>query len=106
MSGILIRCLVSAPPPGPTSSKFLKLCCCRAATILSTIFSSFKKCCPRDFFIVYIPCEITDKFGDRSFYKMTFYLEYIYSLLRLGYSGFINFNGKYFLLKRAKENMV
>src|SRR6185312_784892 len=58
MSGIFTKCLVRAPPPGPTSSKFLKGCCIKAAIILPTTFSSFKKCWPRDFLSVCMVCKL------------------------------------------------
>src|SRR5690606_7205236 len=58
MPGICIKYFVSAPPPGPTSSNCRKGRSCNAATILRQIFSSFRKCWPRDFFRVYIGAKV------------------------------------------------
>src|SRR5215213_4166301 len=58
MSWIWIRYFVRAPPPGPTSTKFLKELFCNSQIIFRQIFSSLKKCWPRDFFRVYIQTKI------------------------------------------------
>ena len=47
---IFTKCLVSAPPPGPTSNSFLNGLSIRASIICRITFSSFKKCWPSDFF--------------------------------------------------------
>src|SRR3954463_15184166 len=55
-----MRYLVSAPPPGPTSSNLSKGFFVSSPTIFLQMFSSFRKCCPSDFFRVYIPAKIDD----------------------------------------------
>src|SRR5687768_3749697 len=56
--GSSTKYFVSAPPPGPTSSRWVNGHCCNASTILRQTFSSFKKCCPSDFFNVYIGTKV------------------------------------------------
>src|ERR1700754_3558620 len=54
------RYFVSAPAPGPTSNSRLNAFSRRVDTILREIFSSRRKCWPRDFFRVYMDCKFKD----------------------------------------------
>ena len=58
---IFINSFVSAPPPGPTSNKFVNEFSRKASTIFFMIRSSFKKCCPSDFFNLYMPQKYNKK---------------------------------------------